>query len=74
MRIMIRSTAFSSGSGWRGGVTLTVAVPDGFAETIRGGGSTATLLLDPDEARDLAQWLVESADGAGAAGPGLWSG
>ena len=70
---MIRSAAFSIGSGWRGGVTLSVSVPDGFAETIRGGGSTATLLLDPDEARDLAWWLVEAADSAGAAGPGLYS-
>lgn len=54
-------------------MTLSVAVPDGFAESIPDGGSSATLLLDPDEARGLARVLVEAAGSAEAAGPGLYS-
>ena len=68
----IRAAAFPVGDGERGGVTLTVRVPDGFFTLIEGGGASATLLLNPDEARGFAAWLDEAADAADSAGPPLY--
>jgi hypothetical protein len=60
------------GDATRGGVTLTVRVPDGFWKAVEGGGMTATLLLNPDEARGFGSWLIEGADAADQAGPPLY--
>ena len=48
---MVRAAASEIGSAVRGAVTLTVRVPDGFWANVEGGGASATLLLDSDEAR-----------------------
>ena len=54
---MVRAAAFEIGNEARGAVTLTVRVPDGFWAGVEGGGASATLLLDSDEARGFAAWL-----------------
>ena len=69
---VIRAAAFPVGDATRGGVTLTVRFPDGFWQAVKGGGMTATLLLDPDEARGFAMWLTQGADEADAVGPPLY--
>lgn len=69
---MVRAAAFEVGSGIRGAVTLTVRVPNGFWADIEGGGASATLLLDSDEARGFAAWLDRAADEADRAGPRLY--
>ncbi|GAB3869404.1 hypothetical protein GCM10028801_46210 [Nocardioides maradonensis] len=69
---MVRAAAFPVGDGERGGVTFTVRVPDGFFTPIEGGGLSATLLLNPDEARGFAAWLADAADAADTAGPPLY--
>jgi hypothetical protein len=68
----IRAASFSVGGSLRGAVTLSVRVPDGFWEAIEGGGMTATLLLDPDEARGFAAWLDRGATEAEGVGPALY--
>ncbi len=70
---MVRAAAFRVGDAERGGVTLSVRVPDGFFMPIEGGGASATLLLNPNEARGFAAWLNAAADAADAAGPPLYS-
>ena len=70
---MVRAAAFSVADGIRVGVTLTIRVPDGFFRPIDGGGASATLLLNPGEARGFAGWLDAAADAADAAGPPLYA-
>ncbi len=69
---MIRAASFPSGDLLCGAVTLTVRVPDGFWQQIDGGGASATLMLNPDEARGFAAWLAEAAAAADAVGPPLF--
>jgi hypothetical protein len=69
---MVRTVAFAIGDTERGGVTLTVQVPDGFYAPIDGGGATATLLITPNEARGFASWLEEAAEAADVVGPPLY--
>ena len=47
---VVRAAAFGVGGQVRGGVTLTLQVPDGAWQPLDGGGASATLLLGPDEA------------------------
>jgi hypothetical protein len=53
-------------------VTLTVRVPPGFWRQLDGGGATATLLIDPDEAHGFAGWLEAAAEAAEKTGPALY--
>ena len=72
-RGMVRAAAFSVADGIRVGVTLTIRVPDGFFRPIDGGGASATLLLNPGEARGFAAWIDAAADAVDAAGPPLYA-
>ena len=69
---VVRAAAFSVRDADRGGVTLTVQVPQGFWSQLDGGGASATLLLNPDEARGIAAWLDVAADAADEEGPPLY--
>ncbi|MEO7556819.1 MAG: hypothetical protein ABIV94_09505 [Acidimicrobiales bacterium] len=69
---IVRAAAFSIGGSRRGAVSLTLRVPDGSWEAITGGGATATLLLNPNEARGFAAWLDAAATAADGAGPPLY--
>ncbi len=69
---IIRAASFSGGGSSKGGVTLTVRVPDGYWQGIDGGGMAATLLLNPNEARGFAEWLDAAAEAAEAVGPPLY--
>ena len=70
---MVQAAAFPVAGSERVGVTLTIRVPDGFFRPIDGGGASATLLLNPQEARGFASWLDAAADAADAAGPPLYA-
>jgi hypothetical protein len=70
---IVRAAAFPVGDGIRVGVTLTIRVPDDFFRPVDGGGASATLLLNPDEARGFATWLNAAANAADAAGPPLYA-
>jgi hypothetical protein len=69
---IISAAEFSVGGSLRGGVVLAVRVPDGHWKAIEGGGMTASLLLNPDEARGFAAWLDAAATAAEAVGPPLY--
>lgn len=69
---VVRAAAFAVGGVERSGVTLTIQVPEGFHHALDGGGASATLLLNPAEARGFAAWLDSAADAAEAAGPPLY--
>ena len=68
----MRGAAFPVGGIERGGVCLTLQVPDGLFAAISGGGVSATLLLTPSEARGFAAWLDAAAEAADAVGPPLY--
>jgi len=68
----VAAAAFEIAGAVRGGVTLTVRVPPGFWRQLDGGGATATLLVDADEARGFAGWLDEAAAAAEMTGPALY--
>jgi hypothetical protein len=73
-RVGVKAAAFEVGAIVRGGVTLTTRVPSEFGQMHQQDGSViGTLLLDPTEARGLAQLLQEAADEAEKVGPGLYS-
>jgi hypothetical protein len=72
MRLQVTAAAFSVGGQPRGAVTVTVEVPEGYADVLDGGGLLATILLDPEEALGLREWLREAAEAASAVGPGLY--
>ena len=69
---MVRGAAFTIAGAERGGVALTVLVTDGGWAALDRGGASATLLLDPDEARGFAAWLEDAADAADEVGPPLY--
>lgn len=69
---IVRAAAFEIGKEVRGAVTLTVRVPDGFWASVEGGGASATLVLNSDEARGFAAWLDRAAREADRAGPRLY--
>jgi hypothetical protein len=69
---IVRAGAFTIAGAERGGVTITVQVPDGFWSALDAGGANATLLLNPDEARRVATWLDAAADAADEVGPPLY--
>jgi hypothetical protein len=68
----VAATAYGIAGAVRGGVTLTVRVPPGFWQQLDSGGASATLLIDPDEARGFAGWLDEAAEAAERTGPALY--
>jgi hypothetical protein len=73
-RISVRAAAFSVADAVRGAVTLTLRVPADFGHVKPDDGSVVgTVLLDPIEARGLAEWLRDAAAEAETAGPGLYS-
>jgi hypothetical protein len=69
----VRAAAFQVAGAPRGGVTLTIRVPDGFWAKTKGGSAWATLLINPNEARGFAAWLDSAADAADRVGPPLYS-
>ena len=66
------AAAFETAGAVRGAVTLTVRVPPGFSRQLDGGGATATLLIDPDEALGSAGWLDAAAQAVEKTGPALF--
>ena len=70
---MVCAAAFPVADSMRVGVSLTIRVPDELFRPIDGGGASATLLLNPEEARGFAAWLNAAADTADAAGPPLYA-
>ena len=73
-RIAVRAAAFSVASALRGAVSLTVRVPAELGHVKPEDGSVVgTVLLDPVEARGLAEWLRDAAEQAETVGPGLYS-
>ena len=68
----VRGAAFTVAGAERGGVTLTIQVPDGFWSALERGGANATLLLNPHEARGFAAWLDAAAGAADEVGPPLY--
>jgi hypothetical protein len=72
MRIMVRAAAYTISAGARGAVTVTVAVPEGYSAPLDSGGASATILLDPEEALGLREWLREASEAASSVGPGLY--
>jgi hypothetical protein len=69
---LVRAVAFPMGEALRGAVTLTVSMPAGFWRPTDGGGASATLLLNPDEAAGFASWLDLAAQAAAEVGPPLY--
>lgn len=73
-RIGVKAAAFEMGATTKGGVTLTTRVPGDFGQVLSEDGSiVGTLLLDPIEARGLAELLRQAAEEAEKVGPGLYS-
>jgi hypothetical protein len=72
MRLMVRGAQFMVERSSRGAVTVTAAVPDGFWAARSDGGMTATALMNPNEARSLAGWLIAAAAAADETGPPLY--
>jgi len=73
-RVGVKAAEFEVGAIMRGGVTLTTRVPSDSGQVHPQDGSVVgTLLLDPIEARGLAQLLQEAAEEAEKVGPGLYS-
>ncbi len=70
---MVCAAAFPVANSMQVGVTLTIRFPDEFFRPIDGGGASATLLLNPEEARGFAAWLNAATDAADAAGPPLYA-
>jgi len=74
-RLAVRAAAFLVGSATRGGVVLTTRVPGELGHVVSDDGSiVSSLMLDPIEARGLAELLTRAAQEAEKAGPGLYSG
>ena len=71
-RIGLRAAAFKVAGEERSGVVLSVAVPRGFHEPLPDDAVSASVLLNPTEARGLALWLTEAADAAINAAPPLY--
>jgi len=72
VRIAVTGAAFLIDGSARGGVTVTMAVPDDLSRSLEGGGVSATVLLDPTEAQTLCEWLRAAADSIANVGPGLY--
>jgi hypothetical protein len=71
MRVGVRGAVFSIGGSERSAVTISISVPDAFMETTE-SGTSATILLNPDEAQGLASWLREAAATALGAAPPMY--
>lgn len=71
MRVGVRAAVFQVGGDSRSAVTLSIAVPDSFAQPAN-GGTSATILLNPDEARALRIWLEDAAAKALKAAPPMY--
>jgi hypothetical protein len=71
-RVAVRAAAFAVGGRARGGVTLSVVVPEGFGSAQSDGAVSATLLLNPDEGLAIADWLREAFHAVDTVGPGLY--
>jgi hypothetical protein len=71
MRVSVRAATFSRGGAPASAVTLVVATTSGFFTPLPDDAGAATALLNSAEARSLAGRLVEAADAADAAAPGL---
>jgi hypothetical protein len=54
------------------GVTLTIELPEGFHNELPEDGRAATILLNPDEAEGLCEWLEDAARAALNAAPPLY--
>ena len=70
----MRAAEFTIEGTARGAVTLTLAVPDGFFTARSDGGMTATALMNPEEARQLAHAFHAASEAADRAGPPLYIG
>jgi hypothetical protein len=71
MQVGVRSAVFQVAGDGRSAVTLSISVPDAYARAVE-GGTSATILLNPDEARGLSGWLDEAADAALKAAPPMY--
>lgn len=71
MRVGVRAATFDVGGEQRSAVTLTVVVPDGHFNAVD-GGVAATVLLNPDEAAGIAEWLRDAFLAADSAAPSMY--
>jgi hypothetical protein len=71
MRVSVHARTFSRGGEPASAVTLAVAVGSGYFTQLPNDAGAATALLSSAEARAVAARLVEAADAADAAAPGL---
>jgi len=70
-RVSVRAATFSRSGQPASAVTLIVAATSGFFTPLPDDAGVATSLLSSAEASQFASWLVEAADAADAAAPGL---
>ncbi|TDT15406.1 hypothetical protein BDK89_0976 [Ilumatobacter fluminis] len=73
MRVGVRAATFGVGGEQRSAVMLTVVVSDGHFNVVD-GGVAATVLLNPDEAAGIAEWLREAVRAADSAAPPMYGG
>jgi hypothetical protein len=71
MNVSARAATFSRGGKPASTVTLIVAAPSGYFTSLPNDAGAATALLSSTEARGIAARLIEAADAADAAAPGL---
>ena len=71
MRVGVRAATFDVGGERRAAVTVTLVVPDGHFNVVE-GGVAATILLNPDEAIGVAEWLREAFGAADSAAPPMY--
>jgi hypothetical protein len=66
-RLMVRAATFAVGQERRAAVMVTVLVPDGFFQQVKGGGASCTAMVTPAEARKLGAELLAAAETAASA-------
>ena len=71
MNVSARAATFSRGGRPASAVTLIVASPSGYFTSLPNDSGAASALLSSAEARRIATRLIEAADAADAAAPGL---
>lgn len=71
MRVGVRAATFDIGGDRRAAVTVTLVVPDGHFNLVE-GGVAATILLNPEEALGIAEWLREAFAAADSAAPPMY--
>ncbi len=71
-RVAVKAATFSRAGQPASAISLIVAAASGYFTALPNDAGAATALLSSTEARSLAGWLMEAADAADAAAPGLF--